>query len=161
MKKSLSQLLSLVLSLCLLLTLLPALPPSAAAAQPKRTNIALNKPVEASGHEVDDGRFLKEFAVDGDASTNAKRWSSNKTLPDEPVWIYVDLGKVTSFEEIVLTWEAANSRDYDIQISNDAENWTVLRSFQFGDELAFAKYTEDVKLDRPSELRLAPQHLNL
>lgn len=103
MKKSLNQLLSLVLSVCMVFSLFTAAPLGATAAQPKRTNLALNKPVEASGHEVSDGRFLKEFAVDGDASTNAKRWSSNKSLPDEPVWIYVDLGEIKSFEEIVLT----------------------------------------------------------
>lgn len=87
-------------------------------------NLALNKTVVASstysGYPVGN-------AVDGNAST---RWSSNFTNSE---WIYVDLGSVQSINEVILKWDGAYAIAYQIQVSNDANNWSNVYSTTTGD----------------------------
>ena len=88
-------------------------------------NIALNKPVvvssiEAPGYEGDK-------AVDGQHST---RWSSQFS---DPQFIYVDLESVTHIEQIDILWETAYGKDYEIQTSDDAINWTTVEHITNGD----------------------------
>ena len=59
------------------------------------------------------------WAVDGTKDT---RWESAWTNNSE--WIYVDLGKETDITSINLYWEGAYAKSYNIQFSNDEENWT-------------------------------------
>ncbi|MEU3027537.1 discoidin domain-containing protein [Streptomyces incarnatus] len=61
-------------------------------------------------------------AVDGDTGT---RWSSAAT---DAQWLQVDLGATASVSRVVLDWEAAYAKDYKVQISKDAVNWTDLKS---------------------------------
>lgn len=88
-------------------------------------NLALNKIAVASSLEVSDGRFTADKITDGDVSSNSSRWSSgslnNGTTPQ---WIYVDLEEVKTFDKVKLYWQNANSNIYQIQTSNDGEEWT-------------------------------------
>ncbi|MEW9699953.1 discoidin domain-containing protein [Paenibacillus sp. SI8] len=88
------------------------------------TNVALNKPVTASSYEVADylppNSTLPPLVVDGDATT---RWSSNHT---DNEWIYVDLGSVHTLGRVIINWESAAGSIYNIQVSNDATNWTTV-----------------------------------
>ena len=89
------------------------------------TNIALNhsataSSVEASGLEA-------SMAVDGSTST---RWASTYS---DPQWIYVDLGASSNVCRVKLNWEAAYGRNYQIQTSNDASNWTSIYTTTTGD----------------------------
>jgi beta-glucosidase len=59
-------------------------------------------------------------AADGNMGT---RWSS---LPSDPQWIRFDLGTQREIGRVVIHWETASSRDYTVQGSNDAANWTTL-----------------------------------
>ncbi|MBO0991763.1 discoidin domain-containing protein [Bacillus sp. SD088] len=77
-------------------------------------NLALNKPVTASGNEVE--WLIPENAVDGDAKT---RWSS---VADDDQWLYVDLGKKRKIARVVIDWQTP-AETYTILISNDKENW--------------------------------------
>jgi beta-glucanase (GH16 family) len=61
-------------------------------------------------------------AIDGNLTT---RWSSQYS---EPQWIYVDLGSARDVSTVVLRWEAAYGRNYDIQVSTNATFWTTIRS---------------------------------
>jgi len=79
-------------------------------------NLALNKPVTVTSTE--NGGTLGSYAVDGNATT---RWSSEFKDPQS---IYVDLQQVYNINEVKITWEAAYGKDYQIQVSNDAVNWT-------------------------------------
>jgi hypothetical protein len=58
-------------------------------------------------------------AFDGSAST---RWESTQGV--DPQWVWVDLGAPSTVARIVLQWETASARSYQIQTSNDAANWT-------------------------------------
>ncbi|MFF2908378.1 discoidin domain-containing protein [Paenibacillus sp. NPDC057934] len=96
--------------------------------KPAAPNIALNKPVTVSSEEnVEKGKeglpekdYLKNNATDGSRDT---RWSSKHT---DTEWIYVDLGQKSEIGSVVLDWEGASGRAYDIQVSDDAKNWTTI-----------------------------------
>ncbi len=79
-------------------------------------NLALKKAVSVSSIE---GTGLEgNKAVDGNYGT---RWSSQYT---DPQWITIDFGTATQFNEIRLSWEYANGKEYSIQVSDDNLNWT-------------------------------------
>ncbi|WP_340025572.1 discoidin domain-containing protein [Paenibacillus sp. FSL K6-1096] len=94
-------------------------------------NVALNKPVTASSYQVADylpaGSTLPELAVDGDLNT---RWSSNAT---DNEWLSVDLGSVRTLGRVIINWEAAAGRIYDIQVSNNGTSWTTVYRELHGD----------------------------
>ena len=58
------------------------------------------------------------------------RWSS---LFSDPQWIHVDLGSVYTINRIVLRWEVAYGRSYQLQVSNDAATWSEMYSTTTGD----------------------------
>ena len=88
------------------------------------TNMALNRPVTASSNEVDARTAAN--AVDGNGKT---RWSS---LKNDAQWISVDLGAVVSFNKVVLNWESAYGKSYEIQTSTDGTTWTKVYSTTTG-----------------------------
>ncbi|MCG5218619.1 discoidin domain-containing protein [Streptosporangium soli] len=57
----------------------------------------------------------------------ASRWA---TATDsgwvDPGWIYVDLGATAQIKQVVLQWDPAYARSFQIQVSNDAANWTPI-----------------------------------
>jgi CxxC motif-containing protein (DUF1111 family) len=109
--------------LILMTGLLPAISVGAQPAQ-QTTNLALNKPVTCSPNP----QFPCAEAVDGNLGT---RWSSAQGI--DPQWIYVDLGATTTVTHVILRWEAAYGKSYQIQTSNDATNWTNIFSTTTGD----------------------------
>jgi len=76
---------------------------------------ALNQPVFASS--MANGNVASN-AVDGDYTT---MWSS---APSDNQWIYVDLGPVLNVTGVYLNWGPDYGQNYEVQISNDATNWT-------------------------------------
>jgi F5/8 type C domain/Beta-1,3-glucanase len=82
------------------------------------TNAALNQPAGASSTESPS--FRASAAVDGNAGT---RWSSGFS---DPQWLQVDLGSPVSVCQVVLTWEAASARAFQIQVSADAAMWMTI-----------------------------------
>lgn len=91
-----------------------------------KTNLAYNKPATALTERVDKGRYAP-LATDGD---NTTRWESEFS---DPQWITVDLGAVTTFNEVGINWEAAYATAYQVQISNDNQTWTDIFSTNTGD----------------------------
>jgi hypothetical protein len=89
------------------------------------TNLALHKPVFVSSEFSP--QFAGRFAVDGDPTT---RWSSGFSNDE---WIYVDLEQTIAVGEVILRWETAYGADYQVQMSNDAQTWTTIRSVTAGD----------------------------
>ncbi|KAA9039424.1 hypothetical protein FW778_11420 [Ginsengibacter hankyongi] len=80
-------------------------------------NIALHKPVVASSQV---SGLPASAACDSSMCT---RWGSNYS---DPQWIYVDLGATYDLCEVVIKWETALARDFKIQVSGDAVNWTTI-----------------------------------
>jgi len=84
------------------------------------------KPVTASS--VENAGTSAANAVDGNAGT---RWSSAFA---DPQWIQVDLGATIAIDQVVLNWEAAYARAYQIQVSTSATGpWTDVYSTTTGD----------------------------
>ncbi|WP_162272660.1 polysaccharide lyase family 8 super-sandwich domain-containing protein [Paenibacillus tuaregi] len=88
-------------------------------------NLAEGKTVAASSSRA--ANVGPGYAVDGSLST---RWGSNYS---DPQWIYVDLGTSQSIQEVALHWEDAYGEAYQIQVSDDATNWTTVYSTTTGD----------------------------
>jgi hypothetical protein len=91
---------------------------------PPSTNLALNRPTLSSSNET--AAFSPNLAVDGNGGT---RWSSAFS---DPQWIRVDLGTSRAINRVVLRWEAAFARGYQIQTSTDGNTWTTIRSTTAG-----------------------------
>jgi beta-glucanase (GH16 family) len=93
-----------------------SLPVAVGAPLPIGPNLALRKPAFASSEEA---AGLEAYrAVDGDATS---RWASNFSNNE---WLYVDLQGTYNLTQVLLRWEAAYGRGYEVQTSLDAQTWT-------------------------------------
>ena len=88
------------------------------------TNLALSHPATASSTE--NAGTPASAAVDGNLST---RWSSAFS---DPQWIQVDLGSTQTICQVVLNWEAAYGKAFQIQTSADGSTWTTIYSTTTG-----------------------------
>ncbi|MGC9665995.1 discoidin domain-containing protein [Planosporangium sp. 12N6] len=95
-------------------------PPAGAAT----TLLSQGRPATASSTE--NAGTPASAAVDGDTGT---RWSS---AASDPQWLQVDLGATASVTQVVLTWEAAYAKSFQIQTSADAVTWTSVYSTTSG-----------------------------
>ena len=89
------------------------------------SNLAFGKQVTASSEE---SGHPAAHAVDADATTT--RWGSSFS---DPQWIMVDLGSTYRFSQVVLVWEAAYGKAYEIQVSSNKTTWTPIYSTTTGD----------------------------
>ncbi|MCM1034622.1 MAG: discoidin domain-containing protein [Paludibacter sp.] len=91
-------------------------------------NLALNKPVVA-GYSATPAAE----AVDGNkgsrwGSSGGKHWSAEN--PDQgDDWLYVDLGQVYNIGNIRILFETAAPTDYDLLVSDDAQEWKVIGTY--------------------------------
>ena len=86
----------------------------------EQVNLALHKPATASGAEGEGTAAPK--AVDGELNT---RWSS-RFRDDE--WIAVDLLDCYRLTQLRLIWENAYATAFDIQLSDDGDYYTTVKS---------------------------------
>ncbi len=89
-------------------------------------NLAKAKSTYASSQQ--DQNTVPTNATDGDVNT---RWVSESGI--DPQWIYVDLNQEMTIRKVILRWESAYATSYQIQVSNDAINWTDVYSTIAGD----------------------------
>lgn len=92
----------------------------------EQVNRALHKPVFTSSNETCCGNDNPQFAVDGNYQT---RWSSEW---NDREWIYVDLEDTLTVNRVVLYWEVAYGKSYDLQIFSD-NKWQTIYSTSSGD----------------------------
>jgi hypothetical protein len=97
---------------------------SALASAATAPDLALSRPAVASS--VQSSSYPASAAVDGSLST---RWSSSFS---DPQWLYVDLGATYNINEVLLNWETAYGKSYQIQVSTNAVNWTTIYSTTTG-----------------------------
>ncbi|WP_412543479.1 discoidin domain-containing protein [Longispora sp. K20-0274] len=81
-------------------------------------DLALGRPTTASSQES--SGLAPVFATDGEQST---RWASQYS---DSQWIQVDLGATRTVGSVVLDWEGAYGKDYDIRVSPDGTTWTTV-----------------------------------
>ncbi len=109
-------LISLATTIALALTLLTAAAPPAAAAD------LLSQGKPATSSSTQNTSTPASAAVDGNTGT---RWSS--TFSD-PQWLSIDLGATAAISQVVLRWEAAYARAFQIQTSDNGTAWTTVHS---------------------------------
>ncbi|HET8991847.1 MAG TPA: discoidin domain-containing protein [Candidatus Saccharimonadales bacterium] len=92
-------------------------------------NYALNQPVQVSSISKGNNYnytgkiwLYGKYVNDGNLTT---RWSSQFS---DPQWVYIDLGSTKTISEVKINWETAYASAYQIQVSNDATNWTTIYS---------------------------------
>ncbi|MFI6740642.1 discoidin domain-containing protein [Nonomuraea sp. NPDC050451] len=86
--------------------------------------LSQGKPVTASSAE--NAGTPASAAVDGNTAT---RWSSAFV---DPQWLRVDLGGTAAISQVVLSWEAAYGRAFQIQTSADGLTWTTVYATSTG-----------------------------
>ncbi len=94
-----------------------------------RENKALGKTVVASSNEAFSQWYRGEphHVCDGDLGT---RWSSAYT---DGEWIQIDLGSAREVETVVIFWEAAFARAYEVRISLEGDLWETVFATTSGD----------------------------
>ena len=88
------------------------------------TLLSQGRPATASSQEGTDTGAAK--AVDGD---NGTRWSSQFS---DPQWLQVDLGATATISQVVLQWEGAYGRAFQIQTSGNGSAWTTIHTTTAG-----------------------------
>jgi beta-glucanase (GH16 family) len=88
------------------------------------TNLSQGHPTTASSTEQPGTAAAN--ATDGNTGS---RWSSAFS---DPQWLQVDLGAAHNLSHVVLNWEAAYGRAFQIQRSTDGTNWTTVYSTTSG-----------------------------
>ncbi|WP_460351086.1 poly(ethylene terephthalate) hydrolase family protein [Actinoallomurus acanthiterrae] len=111
-------LITLVTTIAVALVAVPARPAAAAEL------LSQGKPATASSTE--NSSTPASAAVDGNTGT---RWSSAFS---DPQWLSVDLGATDQISQVVLRWEAAYARAFQIQTSADGTTWTTVYSTTTG-----------------------------
>ncbi len=123
-RRTLQSLRSLTVVLVALIGLIAV---STAAPPPSHAAPALlsqGKPTTASSTE--NAGTPASAATDGDAGT---RWSSAVA---DPQWVRVDLGTNATISQVVLQWEAAYAKAFQLQTSADGNSWTTIYSTTTG-----------------------------
>ena len=96
-------------------------------------------PENAVASSIQGEGFEAGKAIDGDVEA---RWASKQ---GDPQWVYIEFAEPKTFSIVRLNWENAFARQYEIQISNDAQHWTPIYKEINGDggidEIKVAKQT--------------------
>src|SRR5438876_8130853 len=111
----------------LLLALL-ALAVTFTAAVPGKAQAAslLSQGAPTTASSTENAGFPASAATDGNTGT---RWSSAFS---DPQWLQVDLGGTATVSQVVLNWETAYARAFQVQISDNGTSWTNLYSTTAG-----------------------------
>lgn len=91
---------------------------------PGGMNLALNQPTYASS--IQGAGYPATATTDDNFNT---RWSSASS---DPQWLIVDLGATHTINQVVLAWESAYAKAFQIQVSSDGTNWTTIYSTTAG-----------------------------
>jgi hypothetical protein len=102
-------------------------PAATGTAPPSGSGPLLSQGRPATASSIENTSRSAGNAVDGNTGT---RWSSGFS---DPQWIRVDLGASHAINRVLLNWETAYGRAYQIQTSPDGTAWTTVFSTTTGD----------------------------
>jgi hypothetical protein len=76
----------------------------------------------ATASSTESAAFPASNAVDGNLGT---RWSSAFS---DPQWLQVDLGASATVSSVVLNWESAYARAFNVKVSANGSSWSTIHS---------------------------------
>ena len=87
---------------------------------------------DAIASSIEGPEYSPDNAIDCNPST---RWSSNFSDPNfsDPQWIILNLSEEQEINKVILRWEWAYGKSYNISVSTDCENWQEVYSTTKGD----------------------------
>ncbi|MFZ6648485.1 discoidin domain-containing protein [Undibacterium sp. TJN25] len=91
-------------------------------APPQSTDPVALTAVAAAASGSENGGLGPEKAIDKNIGT---RWSS---AFNDAQWITLDFGGMASFSRVRINWENAHASEYQIQVSSDNVNWSLVKS---------------------------------
>ncbi|MER5253091.1 discoidin domain-containing protein [Streptomyces sp. NPDC002855] len=96
-----------------------------APASTTRSNLALNHPAYSNRyqHAGNAPSFVTDGGWPADLKADQTRWSSDWNANR---WVSVDLGARSTIDTVDLYWEAAYAVDYELQVSDDNQNWRTV-----------------------------------
>ena len=115
-------------------------------------NVALNKTGYSSSNETAELNASKAF--DGDTSSRSSRWSSN--VGNAPHWLYVDLGEARDIKTVRIYWETRKATSYEIQISDNAQDWDTVKTLTERP----ASTTDTITLDKTVKAHYVRLYIN-
>ena len=92
-------------------------------APPTITNVLISQDKASSASSENSAGSASSKAFDGDMGS---RWESAHGIED--VWLQVDLGITYVISKVVVDWEFAAAKIYDIEVSNDGVSFTSVWS---------------------------------
>jgi beta-glucosidase len=116
---------STVLAVSVVVSLVAALLVAVTVGAAHAAGTLLSQGKTATASSVNAGN-VASYAVDGNTGT---RWESAWS---DPQWLQVDLGASATISQVVIQWETASGKAYQIQVSADAQNWTTIYSTTTG-----------------------------
>ncbi len=96
--------------------------PTNLRATPGNTTVTLTWNASPSGSPTS-YRIYRGTKSDGEVNTPVARWSSAFS---DPQWLQVDLGATHSISRVVLDWQTAYGRAFQIQTSTNGTTWTTI-----------------------------------
>lgn len=91
----------------------------------RENNLAFGKTCYATPGSF---QAIPESITDGDISTKWTSKYTNQSFNGYKNWIYVDLENLVDISRIETYWDWRNNQQFELQISNDAANWTTIYS---------------------------------
>ncbi|MBD8078389.1 discoidin domain-containing protein [Cellulosimicrobium arenosum] len=95
-----------------------------ASVQVRSRDLALGAPVEVSS-EANDVNLAGYL-------TDDSRWTRWESKASDPQSAQVDLGRPQDLGSVVLRWEAAAARAFEVQVSDDAQDWSTVATVTDG-----------------------------
>ena len=85
---------------------------------------AIVEPLKATvtASSIYNSGYAAKYAADGDTSS---RWCSSKPY-GKSEWLQLDLRNEQTISKVIIDWEKAFAKTYELQVSNNAEDWTVI-----------------------------------
>ena len=157
MRKFIAYLLSIATMVATLQTYVPAY-----EGQPLGKNVAFHRNVEVSKESAKNDYNKLDFLTDGNLETKYQsplvKNNPDNAYEDYQTWS-MDLGREYEIDKVVLYWEAAAAKEYDIYVSDDKKDWTMVATEKAGEKGRFkydftpvdARYVKIELKERASE----------
>ena len=88
----------------------------------KAPEIAEPLKTTVTASSIYDSRYAAEYAADGDTRS---RWCSSRPY-GKSEWLQFDLGSEQDISRVIIDWEVAYAKTYELQISSDGNRWRTL-----------------------------------